>query len=991
MCVQFQHGEAAAQLTAMGFSEAEVRAVVSSVCRPFARPFRPGIHLCDPCFSRSLQRPGQARRALDVTQGRLDAATHLLLDGHLPANAHPTPTPTVPPQMQTQVAVEESSSSSTGATPLSGGVNHTASAAPTNAASDSSNTLAQIRREQATRFQRHQSARGRQPRQQPAQEHAADVSELRLLSYNCWFNEEVKATDRMAAIASIVRQQRPHVVALQELTPNLLRLLRPALEAQGFRFAVETELPSCPWCGSRYFVALASRLPMCGARFSPFEVTEMGRGLLSAVITPTDQRGHTLSGGGGGGGGNSWKVVVSTAHLESTETAKSQSTRSRARKAQLAASITELEAAVRCEGSADVSAVLMGDLNWKEQCDGEAETILQQCGGGSAGANASWIDCWPALKGSAPGYTYDGPANAMLLNRYKSRFDRILVKGRSHWQPQSVQLLGTEPIVVNGTQLTYRHKNGRTLPVLPSDHFGIFAALTLRHGADEQPRLRGESKIEASHSQHAGDGSDAAASATSGGIASITPSVMHNPWKVGGGAASAPHSRKQRRGRGGLHHVRRRDGGGGGGRGNGNRHDAGGTTIRWRKGHTAFGDVAQFCRDWPPSQTVNAAGGWLWAENEDVSKQVDTWLPTLLAHDQQRSNEEILAPLLDANRPQNSKGGAKSRSKKEKRGVVASLLRRNRVEEDSGKFLFNSIKSSCVDEVWQAVVTALSNGQLGRSAKVADATPGMSTQSERVICVYVNIWDPEEVRRVCRTMFLLNSSLQRLEGAPNYFKSCNGKIKPDLFTRLGIMAGNPYKLDVTLACFLSDSGFDEQEGERQLDAIEDSVTRTGGGTNSAQGIKDTPHDTATADTNFVAPRVGCYYIPAEVVGLAHHKKEWISPPPKNGDTLLFVRDQANIYDPNAIKVVLDAGVHLGHLPRKMAAVLGPALDNGIVSSISLDVGGDVNPPMLRLLHSMRTKVEKPRSSLSVMLVIRLADGASQEAKASLDQQMRQLQ
>lgn len=30
MCVQFQHGEAAAQLTAMGFSEAEVRAAVSS-------------------------------------------------------------------------------------------------------------------------------------------------------------------------------------------------------------------------------------------------------------------------------------------------------------------------------------------------------------------------------------------------------------------------------------------------------------------------------------------------------------------------------------------------------------------------------------------------------------------------------------------------------------------------------------------------------------------------------------------------------------------------------------------------------------------------------------------------------------------------------------------------------------------------------------------------------------------------------------------------
>ena len=87
-----------------------------------------------------------------------------------------------------------------------------------------------------------------------------------------------------------------------------------------------------------------------------------------------------------------------------------------------------------------------------------------------------FCDAWLEVHGAdSPGFTYDGKDNAMLGNRLRSRPDRCLVHGRL--AVKSARRVGMEPI----PGLTYRKQ--RTvkkvptevlLPVLPSDHFGLF-------------------------------------------------------------------------------------------------------------------------------------------------------------------------------------------------------------------------------------------------------------------------------------------------------------------------------------------------------------------------------------------------------------------------------------------------------------------------------------------------------------------------------------
>ncbi len=86
-------------------------------------------------------------------------------------------------------------------------------------------------------------------------------------------------------------------------------------------------------------------------------------------------------------------------------------------------------------------------------------------------------DAWEALRPGEPGYTYDGKQNAMLgpYNRLRKRLDRMLLRAPD-WRLSSIELVGTQAIP--GLAHEKRYKRGaRQLPVLPSDHFGLFATL----------------------------------------------------------------------------------------------------------------------------------------------------------------------------------------------------------------------------------------------------------------------------------------------------------------------------------------------------------------------------------------------------------------------------------------------------------------------------------------------------------------------------------
>ncbi len=103
--------------------------------------------------------------------------------------------------------------------------------------------------------------------------------------------------------------------------------------------------------------------------------------------------------------------------------------------------------------------VLLGDFNMR---DDENSRIT-----------APWCDVWPALRAPEPGFTEDTSINHMRCDATGKerfvRFDRVLVKGEQ-WRPDSVELIGTEPI-------SPAHPR-----VFPSDHFGLRCVLVRNTG-----------------------------------------------------------------------------------------------------------------------------------------------------------------------------------------------------------------------------------------------------------------------------------------------------------------------------------------------------------------------------------------------------------------------------------------------------------------------------------------------------------------------------
>lgn len=85
------------------------------------------------------------------------------------------------------------------------------------------------------------------------------------------------------------------------------------------------------------------------------------------------------------------------------------------------------------------------------------------------------VDAWKELKPKDPGLTYDGKNNPMLgpYNRLRIRLDRVFCKVCSY-KLSAIKMVGMQP--VPGVTHTKHYKKGpTTMPVLPSDHFGILA------------------------------------------------------------------------------------------------------------------------------------------------------------------------------------------------------------------------------------------------------------------------------------------------------------------------------------------------------------------------------------------------------------------------------------------------------------------------------------------------------------------------------------
>ena len=245
---------------------------------------------------------------------------------------------------------------------------------------------------------------------------------LTLVTYNVWFGWDHRYR-RCEALLRIVQNCRADVIALQEIMPDFLEVvLEKEWVRAHYRVSDLTGDTLRP-----YGVLLLSRLPI--ARLQLYDLPgAMYRKLLVAEYRIN---GQTLK--------------VAAVHLESERGSAP------VRVQQLDRIFPRLQDAPH--------AVLMGDFNFSPM-EGEEQAHIDHRYG----------DMWTLLGGDEPDFASDVVDLNSTLKRERMKqllgFDRILLRsGVPGWQPQSIHLLGTEPISPEDAN------------VFPSDHYGLTGRL----------------------------------------------------------------------------------------------------------------------------------------------------------------------------------------------------------------------------------------------------------------------------------------------------------------------------------------------------------------------------------------------------------------------------------------------------------------------------------------------------------------------------------
>lgn len=286
----------------------------------------------------------------------------------------------------------------------------------------------------------------------------APLEEVRCLTYNVWFAEHVALVDRVQGLSDVIRDVDPHVICLQEVTPNILMLLhaQPWFE----------EYKGTPPPPQQYFTLTLFRRSMD----KPDRTTRLTRREFS-----TSRMGRYADGVVGMSCGGGRELTVFTSHLESFISKEQNSSRERV--AQLKDALRVIDGVVdrraserdaRGESGGVRNAIFMGDTNWDESTDGEVPLP------------AEWCDAWLSHGDGGAGYTYDLRRNPMMGGYLQKRLDRAFYR-LEDFDVTGVRMVGTEPVRRrDGSAVTYvdeyRGRN-QTRPVLPSDHFGLLVTL----------------------------------------------------------------------------------------------------------------------------------------------------------------------------------------------------------------------------------------------------------------------------------------------------------------------------------------------------------------------------------------------------------------------------------------------------------------------------------------------------------------------------------
>lgn len=254
---------------------------------------------------------------------------------------------------------------------------------------------------------------------------------LRIVTFNIWFGDYHWA-ERATALCTLLKSLDADVIALQELTPRVLKVLLDQPWAGSYEFSARSSEPVTP-----YGTLLMARGPILSfTRKALF--SHQGRCLdLVRFVDGTS---------------------VATVHLESRSTAE----------------------LVRCQQLDEIFGrddqgralsehhpqVLVGDFNC---VPGSVE---------EASIPAGFIDAWPSHRDRAAGHTVDTDVNTlawMQKNRSKrQRIDRIFIDG-ARWcvNDDAIERIGVSPF-----------ESGSGEQMWISDHFGLCADLVRRSPGD---------------------------------------------------------------------------------------------------------------------------------------------------------------------------------------------------------------------------------------------------------------------------------------------------------------------------------------------------------------------------------------------------------------------------------------------------------------------------------------------------------------------------
>ncbi len=258
-------------------------------------------------------------------------------------------------------------------------------------------------------------------------------STLRVASFNLWFDSYCWR-ERLDAVLEMLQAQRPHCIGLQEVRPQTLEAIL-----------------ACDWVRADYAVSgiaassvdpygtlILTRVTVQGFEMLPFP-SAMGRCLLLARLEHKNR-----------------PLRFATVHLESLNSAPERG--------------RQLE--ILSEHLGDIPSVVVGDFNLSAV--GDENPQLEELG---------WLDLWPTLRPEEPGFSVDCERNTMYLylsrDPKRVRYDRIVARPLSAWQPRSIELLGTRAIEQPDAE-----QDGfmDEISLFASDHFGLVGEWQLPAG-----------------------------------------------------------------------------------------------------------------------------------------------------------------------------------------------------------------------------------------------------------------------------------------------------------------------------------------------------------------------------------------------------------------------------------------------------------------------------------------------------------------------------